>query len=71
MGITGRFKLDDFGFRTEFDLDIVELKNEGLRTVGSWDPVNGAKFYSQRNKRDTSSQKKELIVSTVLVRYFP
>jgi len=66
VGLTGRIKLNDFGFRTDFDLEIVELNNEGLRAIGSWDPMNGAQFYNQINKRDTSFQKKELIVSTIL-----
>ena len=67
MGLTGRVKLNDFGFRTDFDLEIVELNTEGLKTIGSWDPMNGAQFYNQINKRDTSIHKKELIVSTILV----
>merc|ERR1719495_204289 len=66
MGLTGRIKLNDFGFRTDFDPEIVELNNEGLRAIGSSDAMNGAQFYNQINKRDTSFQKKELIVSTIL-----
>jgi len=66
VGLTGRIKLNDFGFRTDFDLEIVELNNEGLRTTGSWDPMNGAQFYNQISKRDTSFHDRELIVSTIL-----
>ena len=35
-GLTGRIKFDSRGFRTDFDLEIVELKKEGLVKVGSW-----------------------------------
>ena len=70
MGLTGRIKLNDFGFRTDFDLEIVELKNIGLRTVGKWDPLKGAQFFTLINKRDTSSHERELLISTILVRYF-
>ena len=69
MGLTGRIKLNDFGFRTDFDLEIVELKNTGLRTFGTWDSLNGAQFFTLINKRDTSSPP-ELLISTILVRYF-
>ena len=70
MGLTGRIKLNDFGFRTDFDLEIVELKNTGLRTVGTWDSLNEAQFFTLINKRDTSIHEKELLISTILVRYF-
>jgi len=66
VGLTGRIKLNDFGFRTDFDLEIVELKNTGLRTVGNWDPLNGAQFFTLINKRDTGSHEKELLISTIL-----
>ena len=65
MGLTGRIKLNAFGFRTDFDLEIVELKNEGLRTMGFWNPTHEAQFYTQVNKRDIRNKK--LIVSTILV----
>jgi len=69
MGLTGRIKLNDFGFRTDFDLEIVELKNEGLRKIGFWNPTHEAQFYTQVNKRDITSRdiiKKKLIISTIL-----
>jgi len=65
-GLTGRIKLDDFGFRTDFNLEIVEYNNEGLKTVGSWDPMNGAVFSSKISKRDTRHKELELVVSMIL-----
>ena len=32
-GLTGKINFDSRGFRTDFDLDIVELKKEGLVKV--------------------------------------
>ena len=32
-GLTGPIKFDARGFRTDFSLDIIELKNEGLVKV--------------------------------------
>jgi len=69
VGLTGRIKLNDFGFRTDFDLEIVELKTEGLRKMGFWNPTHEAQFYTQVNKRDITSRdirNKMLIVSTIL-----
>lgn len=59
-GLSGRIKFDGAGFRSDFQLDIVELKREGLVKVGavrglrvshkcgfqvgSWDPSNGTNF---------------------------
>ena len=70
MGLTGRIKLNDFGFRTDFDLEIVELKEEGLRTIGFWNPFYEAQFYTQVNIWDTFPRNKELVVSTILVGNF-
>ena len=43
-GLSGKIKFDAAGFRSDFQLEIVELKKEGLVKVGSWDPTNGANF---------------------------
>ena len=70
-GLSGKIKFDGAGFRSDFKLDIVELKREGLVQVGSWDPSNGANF--TRNYTKTSNEvveslhNKTLIVSTILV----
>ena len=70
-GLSGKIKFDGAGFRSDFKLDIVELKREGLVQVGVWDPSNGANF--TRNYTKTSNEvveslhNKTLIVSTILV----
>ena len=32
-GLTGKIKFDQYGFRTDFQLEIVELKKKGLQKV--------------------------------------
>ena len=70
-GLSGKIRFDGAGFRSDFQLDIVELKREGLVRVGRWDPSNGANF--TRNYTKTSNEvveslhNKTLIVSTILV----
>jgi len=66
VGLTGRIKLNDYGYRSDFDLEIVELKEEGLRTIGFWNPFYEAQFYTQVNIWDTFPRNKELVVSTIL-----
>ena len=41
VGLTGRVQLDASGRRTDFHLDLVELKSEGLNKVGVWSSVHG------------------------------
>ena len=70
-GLSGKIRFDGAGFRSDFQLDIVELKREGLVRVGKWDPSNGANFtrnYSKiSNEVVESLHNKTLIVSTILV----
>ena len=72
-GLSGKIKFDAAGFRSDFQLEVVELKKDGLVKVGSWDPMNGANF--SRNFTEITSgiveslHNKTLIVSTILVRY--
>ena len=51
-GLTGKVKFDKSGLRTDFTLDIVELKRHGLEKVGSWHEKDGIKF--SRNFMKTS-----------------
>ena len=70
-GLTGKVKFDKSGRRTDFTLDIVELKKHGLEKVGSWHDKDGIKF--SRNFMKTYSeiveslQNKTLVVTTVVV----
>ena len=70
-GLSGKIRFDGAGFRSDFQLDIVELKREGLVRVGRWDPSNGANFTRNYSKISTevveSLHNKTLIVSTILV----
>ena len=71
-GLSGKIKFDAAGFRSDFQLDIVELKKDGLAKVGAWDPINGANFSHNFTEITTgiveSLHNKTLIVSTILVR---
>ena len=72
-GLTGKVKFDKNGLRTDFTLDIMELKRHGLEKVGSWHDKDGIKF--SRNFMKTYSeivenlQNKTLVVTTVVVSF--
>ncbi len=76
-GLTGKIKFDQQGLRTNFTLEIVELKKDGLLSVGTWDERVGVNF--TRNFTESYSeiveslQNKTLVVTTIFVRrmYFP
>ncbi|KAK8395880.1 hypothetical protein O3P69_005773 [Scylla paramamosain] len=48
VGLTGVLRFDDAGFRSDFNLDIIEMdinnRINALKTVGKWTPKEGANF---------------------------
>jgi ionotropic glutamate receptor len=47
-GLTGTIKFDQHGLRTDFTLEIVELKKDGLNKVGTWNENTGVNFTRKR-----------------------
>ena len=70
-GLTGRIKFDSLGFRSDFDLDVIELKKEGLVKVGSWNQGVGVNFTRNYTESYTeiveSLHNKTLKITTILV----
>ena len=70
-GLTGPIRFDSLGFRSDFNLDIIELKKEGLFKVGTWNQGSGANF--TRNYTESYSEiveslhNKTLSITTILV----
>nr|XP_025959469.1 glutamate receptor ionotropic, kainate 3 isoform X1 [Dromaius novaehollandiae] len=70
-GLTGRIVFNrTSGLRTDFDLDIVSLKEDGLEKVGVWSPSDGlniTEISKGRGPNVTDSlSNRSLIVTTVL-----
>uniref|UniRef100_A0A8D2PNY2 Glutamate receptor n=1 Tax=Zosterops lateralis melanops TaxID=1220523 RepID=A0A8D2PNY2_ZOSLA len=70
-GLTGRITFNKTnGLRTDFDLDVISLKEEGLEKVGTWDPLSGLNMTeSQKGKPANitdSLSNRSLIVTTIL-----
>ncbi|XP_073703977.1 glutamate receptor ionotropic, kainate 2 [Garra rufa] len=70
-GLTGRINFNRTnGLRTDFDLDVISLKEEGLEKIGTWDPVSGLNMTENQkgkaaNVTDSLSNR-SLVVSTIL-----
>ncbi|KAM7395268.1 hypothetical protein PAMA_006842 [Pampus argenteus] len=70
-GLTGRVLFNKSnGLRTDFDLDVISLKEEGLEKIGTWDPPSGLNM-TESHKSKTSNitdslANKSLRVSTIL-----
>uniref|UniRef100_A0A8D2PHK6 Glutamate receptor n=1 Tax=Zosterops lateralis melanops TaxID=1220523 RepID=A0A8D2PHK6_ZOSLA len=70
-GLTGRIVFNKTsGLRTDFDLDIISLKEDGLEKVGAWSPSDGlniTEISKGRGPNVTDSlSNRSLIVTTVL-----
>ncbi|XP_016814879.2 glutamate receptor ionotropic, kainate 3 isoform X2 [Pan troglodytes] len=70
-GLTGRIVFNKTsGLRTDFDLDIISLKEDGLEKVGVWSPADGlniTEIAKGRGPNVTDSlTNRSLIVTTVL-----
>ena len=72
-GLTGTIKFDQHGLRSDFTLEIVELKKDGLMKVGVWQENKGVNFTrnftESYNEIVDSLQNKTLVVTTIFVRY--
>ena len=71
VGLTGTIKFDQHGIRSDFTLEIVELKKDGLMKVGTWTETSGVNFTRNFTESYTeiveSLQNKTLVVTTIFV----
>ena len=70
-GLSGTIKFDAAGYRSDFILDIVELKKEGPVKVGSWNSSMGANFtrnYTQQlHETEETLRNKTMQITTIEV----
>ncbi|XP_072144874.1 glutamate receptor ionotropic, kainate 2-like [Dermacentor andersoni] len=64
-GLTGYVRLDEDGLRTDFTLNVIELKSTGFEKVGTWTRRTGIRF-----SRGYVQQKQEEIVDVIQNRTF-
>ncbi|XP_052345052.1 glutamate receptor ionotropic, kainate 2-like [Oncorhynchus keta] len=71
-GLTGRITFNRTnGLRTDFDLDVISLKEDGLEKIGTWDPPSGLNMTDHQKGKTSnvtdSLANRSLVVSTILV----
>lgn len=66
-GLTGLIKFDHEGFRSNFELDIVELTPEGLTKKGVWNTTIGANLTHLIETEDEANAKMDLRNVTFIV----
>uniref|UniRef100_A0A6Q2YMS1 Glutamate receptor n=1 Tax=Esox lucius TaxID=8010 RepID=A0A6Q2YMS1_ESOLU len=71
-GLTGRIAFNRTnGLRTDFDLDVISLKEDGLEKIGTWDPPSGLNMTDHQKGKTSnvtdSLSNRSLVVSTILV----
>ncbi|XP_024216292.1 glutamate receptor ionotropic, kainate 2 isoform X2 [Halyomorpha halys] len=69
-GLTGVIKFDNQGFRSNFELDIIELTKNGLQKIGSWNSTEGINFtrtyHEMIHQIVENLTNKTMIVTTIL-----
>ncbi|XP_051921872.1 glutamate receptor ionotropic, kainate 3 isoform X2 [Hippocampus zosterae] len=70
-GLTGRLSFNKTtGLRTDFDLDVVSLKEEGLEKVGKWSPSAGLNITEAPKRKGVnitdSLANRSLVITTIL-----
>uniref|UniRef100_A0A336KHH4 CSON010578 protein n=1 Tax=Culicoides sonorensis TaxID=179676 RepID=A0A336KHH4_CULSO len=53
-GVTGKIGFNEYGERTLFNLEIIELGKDGFKTIGTWDPLNKVEY--TRTEGDVTAQ---------------
>lgn len=73
-GLTGKIKFDQEGFRTDIELELVDLTQNGLRVTGTWNTNNGINISTNPitdtvlNGKEFDLRNRSFIVITALVR---
>ncbi|MGH0164537.1 UNVERIFIED_CONTAM: hypothetical protein FKN15_060058 [Acipenser sinensis] len=70
-GLTGRMVFNKTsGLRTEFDLDIISLKEDGLEKIGTWNPTDGLNVTEVSRGKGMnitdSLSNRSLVITTIL-----
>ncbi|KAK4881573.1 hypothetical protein RN001_004892 [Aquatica leii] len=53
-GITGLVEFNQYGFRTNFNLDVIKLNENGINKIGSWSSVDGLEMITIPNDEKIS-----------------
>ncbi|XP_050428924.1 glutamate receptor ionotropic, kainate 2-like [Adelges cooleyi] len=66
-GLTGKIKFDQEGFRSDFELELVDLTAKGLRVTGTWNAKTGVNVSATTSPQAGTSGKEDLRNMTFVV----
>ncbi|XP_050533361.1 glutamate receptor ionotropic, kainate 2-like [Daktulosphaira vitifoliae] len=66
-GLTGKIKFDQEGFRSDIDLELVDLTQNGLRVTGTWSTKTGVNISVTTSPQAVQSGKEDLRNMTFVV----
>lgn len=70
-GLSGLIKFDNQGFRTNVQFDVISLREDGIKTIGTWNSTVGLNFTRAYHETYTeiveSLQNRHFIITTILV----
>lgn len=71
-GLTGLIKFDTAGFRSDFQLDVVRVTENGLKKIGMWNSTNAIEWLPETHPPpsdiESSLQNRTFIVLIAIVR---
>lgn len=71
-GVTGLIKFDTAGFRSDFQLDVVKVSEDGLKKIGVWNSTNTVEWLMESHPpkpdAELSLQNKTFIILIAIVR---
>lgn len=71
-GLTGLIKFDTAGFRSDFQLDVVRVTEDGLKKIGAWNSTSNVEWllesHISSSEAELSLQNKTFIILIAIVR---
>lgn len=72
QGLTGLIKFDTAGFRSDFQLDVLRLTEDGLKKIGMWNSTNSIEWQPEsdppKSEMEFNLQNKTFIILIAIVR---
>lgn len=73
VGLTGLIKFDTAGFRSDFQLDVIRVAEDGVKKIGTWNSTNSIEWLPENRPINSdiefSLQNKTFIVLIAIVRW--
>ncbi|KAF5280668.1 hypothetical protein FQA39_LY05316 [Lamprigera yunnana] len=65
-GITGHVEFNQYGFRSNFNLDIIKIWEDGISEIGKWNSDDGLELFSTSNEEETTDSLKNMTFNVMV-----